>query len=89
MNNINALRTEIDSLDNELIDILSRRFEVTRKIGLYKKTNNLDSVDEKRLDEMICRLEKLAKGRNVDQKLIREIILTIHQYVVSEHEQTV
>jgi chorismate mutase len=48
MNNINTLRAEIDTLDNELIDILSRRFEVTRKIGLYKKINKLNSVDWKR-----------------------------------------
>lgn len=34
--NLQELRTEIDNLDSELINILSKRFIATRKIGQLK-----------------------------------------------------
>lgn len=85
--NINELRKEINELDSELINILSRRFEVTRKIGIYKKNNNLSSIDANRLNEMIVRLENLAREKSIDPELVKELMFSIHKYVVDEHEQ--
>ncbi len=42
------LREQIDALDEELLQVLSRRFQVTAQVGLLKATHGLDSLDEER-----------------------------------------
>ena len=43
-----SLRNQIDTLDDELILILAKRFEVTARVGKLKAEKGLDSVDETR-----------------------------------------
>ena len=40
MKEVNNLRKEIDTIDNELMDLLNKRFKITQKIGKEKIKNN-------------------------------------------------
>ncbi len=40
MTTINDLRKQIDDLDDIIIDALEKRFALTNKVGLLKKTNH-------------------------------------------------
>ena len=52
-NKLEELRSEIDKLDEELIDILSRRMNIVEEIGKYKKENNITILQLKRWSRII------------------------------------
>lgn len=48
MNNLDKHRKEIDKIDDSIIELLERRFNLVVEIGQYKKENNLPVFDAKR-----------------------------------------
>lgn len=54
---ITALRKQIDELDNQMMDLLTKRMRVCREIGQYKKEHNMTVLQTSRYSEI---LEKRA-----------------------------
>lgn len=50
---LNALRNEIDLIDDELVQLFVRRMEVSAKIAQYKKANGLPILDAAREQEKL------------------------------------
>jgi monofunctional chorismate mutase len=70
MGEIIKLRKEINKIDREIIILLKKRFEVSRKIGDYKKENNLKIRDLKRENEII---NKKIKESKLDKKFVKNL----------------
>ena len=65
------LRQQIDDLDEEIIQLLKKRMEVSKEVGKLKAKLDIPVEDKNREDEIIDRLTKQA-GRNLsEEKLIR------------------
>ena len=74
------LRSEIDVLDEQLMDVIAKRIEVVRKIGNFKKINNIEFLDEKRLQEILkVRIEK-AKTLHLSEDFIKSLYILLHEY---------
>jgi monofunctional chorismate mutase len=56
--NLEALRIEIDSIDQEMMKLFKKRMEVSKKIGQYKKENGLPVLDVVREKELILHHKK-------------------------------
>ncbi len=52
---LHQLRTQIDQIDDELLQLLSARMKIADKIGLYKKENNITILQARRWNEIIER----------------------------------
>jgi chorismate mutase len=50
---LKTLREQIDGMDNDLIQLLSKRMRVSREIATYKKAHNLTVVQPLRYNEII------------------------------------
>ena len=50
---ITQLRHQIDELDNQLMDLLSKRMRVCREIGQYKKEHNMTILQAARYNEIL------------------------------------
>lgn len=72
MDELNNKRTEIDSIDQEVMGLLSRRFDLSIEIGNIKKQNNIQVLDGNR-EQVI--LEKISNYSHSPQ--IKEIYKTI------------
>lgn len=48
MNELDLLRKELDGIDEELCKALNKRFSVVKKIGEYKKLNEIAVTDSER-----------------------------------------
>lgn len=63
-------RKEINSIDEELVKLLERRFNVVLKIGKYKKEHDLPVYDEKRekivIENCVSRLENKNYSHNIE-----------------------
>jgi chorismate mutase len=79
---LEELRTEIDKLDGELMQLLARRMEVVGEIGAYKKENNITILQLKRWKHIIE--DRLAIGTNLG--LDRDFLLLLLELV---HETSI
>ncbi len=77
---LETLRSEIDKLDEELIDILARRMNVVQEIGTYKKANKITILQLKRWNQLTR--ERIEAG--IKMGLSREFILKLLESVHEE-----
>ena len=74
MANIKNLRTEIDELDNALINLLERRFEITQTIGTIKKQQSLSIEHRHREDEILKKIPQ-SKYRHSLETIFRTLFI--------------
>lgn len=86
-NKLDELRTKIDNIDRELIEVLAQRMAVVEKIGEYKKENNVTSFQVKRWDEIMKNRADLAKKMNLSADYITEIFKIVHEESVRKQTE--
>ena len=73
---IKELRNRIDKIDDQIFDLILKRFDHVKKIGNIKKEMNIPVVDKVREEIIIERLsEKLST--KINYKEIKKIISPI------------
>lgn len=77
-NTLERLRSEIDKLDNELIEILSHRMSIVDEIGHFKKANNITILQLRRWREIIE--DRLAHGisSGLDKTFLLNVLQQLH-----------
>ena len=81
---INELRKQIDELDNNLMDLLSKRMRVSREIGQYKKEPNMTVLQTSRYNEILDKRGAQGSLCGMDAKFIKEIFEAIHEESVRQ-----
>ena len=76
---LNELRREIDQLDDELLDLLTRRMAVSVKIGNYKREHNLSVLQSQRYEDILARRARQAVERGMDREFMRSVMQAIHE----------
>lgn len=73
------LRNQIDRVDNYIMDILSERMEIAKKIGEFKRQNNITILQSTRWDEIVH--DRIQKGTQKDltEDFIKDLFEAIHQ----------
>ena len=84
---IEELRKEIDSIDNSIIQLLSKRKGIVKKIAGIKKQENKSIIDKEREQEIIHRLKKLAEEKGLDENFIESIYEIIINNSRNEQEK--
>jgi len=86
---LKILRKKIDAVDYKIIKLLGSRFEITKKVGKYKKEKKLNSCDPKREIQMIEARTKWAKEINLNPKFIIKLFKNIIAEVKKEHQKII
>jgi len=81
---LEELRTEIDKLDGELIELLARRMEVVKEIGVYKKENNITILQLKRWKHIME--DRIAIGTNMglDKQFLLLMLELVHENSIQQ-----
>lgn len=78
-NTLEALRQQIDRIDNYMLEIMAERMDIARKIGEFKRDNGITILQTNRWDEIINdRVEKAAK-KELTRDFVIEMMDAIHQ----------
>lgn len=85
--NVEQLRAQIDVCDDHLMEILARRMEVSRKIGQYKKDNNIAIIQSTRWTAIIDRMVAKGEEMNLPADYIADIFNTIHEASVQAQNE--
>ena len=80
-------RSTIDRLDVIIVNALMERFSVTKRIGLIKAENNIETYDSEREETQVKTLEKLIKDSDLDKRFIVNLMKLITTESKKNHEQ--
>lgn len=72
------LRDHINLIDDELLNLLSKRMEVAEKIGLYKKSNNMTILQTNRWNDILKATIAKAKQKNLSENFITKYLDAVH-----------
>lgn len=73
------LRRQIDQLDNELLEVLAKRMNVSREIGAYKQAHNMPIVQAGRYGDIMTNRVLAAKAMGMSEEFMRSIFSSIHE----------
>ena len=76
-NKLSQLRSEIDGIDNDLIDILSSRMDTIKEIGKFKRKNKITILQLKRWSHIIE--NRINNG--IDKGLNKEFLIKLLELV--------
>jgi chorismate mutase len=75
---LSELRTEIDQLDDEIMQRLARRMKVSEKIGEYKRDNNVTILQVNRWEEIMKSRIALCKAMGLSEEFTTELLRLVH-----------
>ena len=82
INQIKALRDQIDLTDKEIVQLLRSREYKVKKIAKIKKDNNVTIFQIERWNEILKNRRTEAKELNLEEKMLTDIFELIHKYSI-------
>lgn len=79
LHGLSALRLQIDSLDDQLVEILAHRMAIARKIGAFKKENGLAILQLERWAEVLGTRTGWAGDRAVGVSFMSRFLELLHE----------
>jgi len=81
---LNKLRTKIDALDDELLEVLSSRMKIVQQIGEYKKDNQVTILQINRWDQIVNNRVAVGSKSGLKEEFVRDIFDAIHTASIKE-----
>lgn len=81
---LTLLRQQIDEIDNELLEALSKRMRVSREIGQYKKEHRMPVLQTNRYDTVLNSRAKSAEELGMSGEFARVVYQAIHEESVRQ-----
>lgn len=80
-------RRQIDALDDQIIKLLVKRFDIVHTVGAVKAKEGIKVVQSERAQQVIDRNAKMAESHGLNGDLLRAIYTAIidHAHVL-EHD---
>lgn len=79
-------RAAIDDLDEQLLEILSKRMEIAELIGMYKKDRNLAPHQPERWKKLLADRRQKAGAMKLDPGFVKKIFDLIHMESIGRQE---
>lgn len=86
---IDELRASIDAIDDELLENLASRMEVSRRIGSIKKESNIAIIQTTRWEALMDKVLQRASGLGLDPAFVTSVFENIHQASIMEQNKTI
>lgn len=83
---LEQLRSTIDGLDRDILDLLIERLSVSRSIGEYKREHNITILQHQRWNEILHDREAYVQGKELSQRFLHKFLEAIHEESI--HQQT-
>lgn len=81
-------RSEIDQIDHELFDLLSRRMQISDRIGEIKRQNEVIILQSERWSEVVERVLSRAEQLRLSPEFLQKILEAIHTESIA-HQSSV
>ena len=88
-NKINTLRTQIDVVDHQLIEMLGKRMNIADAIGQLKKDHNVAVLQSKRWNEILGKMILQGEDKSLSEEFILRVFKAIHQESINHQEKII
>ena len=78
MKDLQALREEIDQLDEQLWEIIGKRADVVRQVGEWKHQHGEPVLQPERWQQVLQHCQTIAKERSLSDTVVQEVMKAIH-----------
>lgn len=86
---ITLLRKQVDELDNELMNLLSKRMRVCREIGQYKKEHNMTVFQANRYSEILDKRGAQGALLGMSPDFIAQVFEHVHEESVRQQVEII
>jgi chorismate mutase len=84
---LEELRKEIDKIDDQILEKMSQRMNITSKVGEYKRINNVTILQVNRWDEIIQKRSDFAKILKLDTHFVEKLLELIHNESIRQQTE--
>ncbi len=88
-NALNTLRTQIDVVDHQLIEMLGKRMKISDQIGSLKKNKNVAILQTKRWNEILGKMILEGEENNLSEEFVLRIFKAIHQESINHQKKII
>lgn len=88
-NALNTLRTQIDVIDHQLIEILGKRMKVADGIGQLKKDRNVAILQTRRWNEILGKMILEGEQNNLSEEFVLRVFKAIHQESINHQKEII
>lgn len=83
---LNELRDTVDGLDSQLLDLLSQRMDVVRKMGELKIAQNVSTLQPGRWQEIVEDRVRKGAGMDLSESFVLQMMQSIHEEAIRQQE---
>ncbi len=76
-NDLSVFRGEIDSIDDEIVRLLARRFAIAARVAAFKKERGIAVRLQDRIGQVLDHVEDKARKNGAEAEPVRAIYQTI------------
>ncbi len=84
---LETLREKIDSLDQQLLELLSQRMDIVKEIGEYKRDNNVAVMQLRRWEAMIKSRIDFGKQQGLEEHYVKNLLRLVHKESVRKQAE--
>ncbi len=88
-NQLADLRAIIDEIDEDLLNLLSKRTDIVKQIAYYKKEHSITAFQLSRWKEIIKTRKHISDKLDLDDEFILNILSLIHEYSINTQNQII
>lgn len=88
-NELNTLRTQIDVIDNKLVEMMGKRMKIADSIGQLKKKNNVAILQNKRWNEILGKMILEGEDHELSEEFMLRIYKAIHQESINHQKRVI
>ena len=88
-NKLSLLRSNIDVIDDQLLDLLKKRMGLSDEIGKLKKEKNVAVLQNSRWHAILGKMILEGQQRGLSEEFITQLFKAIHQESINRQEKIV
>ena len=85
---LEELRLQIDKLDDEVLQVMEQRMNISEKIGMFKKVNNITILQSNRWNELLKKRLNVGLSKGLSVEFVQKIYSAIHEESI-QHQKSV
>lgn len=86
---LSQLRTQIDVIDNHLIEVLGKRMKISDEIGKLKKQKNVAILQNNRWNTILGNMILEGEQKGLSEEFVLKLFKAIHQESINHQEKII
>ena len=84
---LEELRVQIDKLDDEVLQLMEQRMNVSEKIGIFKKEHNITILQTNRWNELLKKRINVGLSKGLSEGFVQKIYSAIHEESIQHQKE--